>query len=203
MTDRYLANHHIFEPTTMSIVKEQHVIRTARLVLRPLHADDDARIFELCAHWDILRYLSAPPWPYEREHARMFVSARMQPDPDAITCAITHEDALVGIIDAAIKPASAAQPRRGYAIGYWLGHPYWGRGYMSEAARAFITHVFEVTSNETIYSGAVSENAASLRVQEKLGFVRAGEAMLYIPARRKELPSTNTVLTRARFEEQR
>jgi hypothetical protein len=31
------------------------------------------------------------------------------------------------------------------------------------------------------------------------GFVRVGEAMLYIPARRKELPSTNTVLTRARF----
>jgi RimJ/RimL family protein N-acetyltransferase len=60
--------------------------------------------------------------------------------------------------------------------------------------------VFEVTGETTIYSGAVSENAASLRIQEKLGFVRDGEAMLYIPARRKELPSTNTVLTRSRFE---
>ena len=183
----------------MIIVDEQNVIRTARLVLRPLRADDDARIFELIAHWDILRFLSAPPWPYEREHARMFVSARMQPDPDAITCVITHEGVLVGIIDAAIKPAGSAQPRRGYAIGYWLGQPYWGRGYMSEAARAFIAHVFDVTGENMLYSGAVSENAASLRVQEKLGFVRDGEAMLYIPARRKELPSTNTVLTRARF----
>jgi RimJ/RimL family protein N-acetyltransferase len=183
----------------MIIVDEQHVIRTARLMLRPLRADDDARIFELIAHWDILRYLSSPPWPYQREHARMFVNARMRPDPDAITSVITHEDALVGIIDAAIKPAGNAQRERGYAIGYWLGQPYWGRGYMSEAARAFIAHVFELTGDETIYSGAVSENAASLRIQEKLGFVRAGEAMLYIPARRKELPSTNTVLTRARF----
>jgi RimJ/RimL family protein N-acetyltransferase len=103
------------------------------------------------------------------------------------------------VIDAAIKPASAAQPQRGYAIGYWLGQPYWGRGYMSEAARAFIEHVFEVTGNETIYSGAVSENGASLRVQDKLGFVRNGEAMLYIPSCGKELPSTHTVLTRARF----
>src|SRR4051812_15310361 len=101
----------------MSIVEEQDVIQTARLILRPLRAGDDARIFELIAHWDILRYLSAPPWPYEREHARMFVSARMQPERDAITCVITHEDALVGIIDAAIKPASSAQPQRGYAIG--------------------------------------------------------------------------------------
>jgi RimJ/RimL family protein N-acetyltransferase len=183
----------------MIIVDEQNVIRTARLVLRPLRAKDDARIFELIAHWDILRFLSAPPWPYEREHARMFVSARTQPDPNAITFVITHDGALAGVVDAAIKPASAAQPQRGYAIGYWLGQPYWGRGFMSEAARAFITHVFEVTGDETLYSGAVSENAASLRIQEKLGFVRDGEAMLYIPARRKELPSTNTVLTRARF----
>ena len=183
----------------MSIVGELHVIQTPRLGLRPLRADDDARIFELIAHWDILRFLSAPPWPYEREHARTFVSLRTQPDPNAITSVITHDDALIGLIDAAIKPAGTAQPQRGYAIGYWLGQPYWGRGFMSEAARAFIAHVFEATGVDTIYSGAVSENAASLRVQEKLGFVRDGEAMLYIPARRRELPSTNTVLTRARF----
>jgi RimJ/RimL family protein N-acetyltransferase len=187
----------------MTIVDEQHVIRTARLTLRALRADDDARIFELIAHWDILRFLSAPPWPYEREHARAFISARMMPDPEVITSVITHDDALIGIIDAVVKPANSVQRERGYAIGFWLGQPYWAQAYMSEAARAFITHVFEVTGNETIYSGAVSENAASLRVQEKLGFVRAGEAMLYIPARRKELPSTNTVLTRARFEERR
>jgi len=174
-------------------------IQTPRLVLRPLRADDDARIFELSAHWDILCYLSAPPWPYEREHARAFVSAQMAPNPDVITSAITLDSALIGIIGAVIKPASPTQRGRGHAIGYWLGQPYWGRGFMSEAARAFIAHVFEVTGVDTIYSGAVSENAASLRIQEKLGFVRDGEAMLYIPARRKELPSTHTVLTRARF----
>jgi RimJ/RimL family protein N-acetyltransferase len=183
----------------MTIVNKQHVIQTSRLVLRPLREDDDARIFELIAHWEILRFLSTPPWPYEREHARTFVAIRTQPNPNVITSVITHDGALVGVIDAAIKPASAAQPQRGYAIGYWLGQPYWGRGYMSEAARAFIEHVFEVTGNETIYSGAVSENGASLRVQDKLGFVRNGEAMLYIPSCGKELPSTHTVLTRARF----
>jgi RimJ/RimL family protein N-acetyltransferase len=185
----------------MTIVDEQHVIRTARLVLRPLREGDDARIFELIAHWDILRFLSTPPWPYEPEHARAFVSGHTVPDPDVITLAITHDDALIGIISAVVKPASAAQPRRGYAIGFWLGQLYWGQGFMSEAARAFIAHVFAVTGEDTVYSGAASENAASLRVQEKLGFVRASEAMLYIPARRKELPSTNTVLTRARFAE--
>ena len=183
----------------MSIVNKQHAIRTARLVLRPLQANDDARIFELCAHRNILRYLSAPPWPYEREHARAFVSAQMAPNPDVITSAITHDGALIGIIGAVIKPASPTQRDRGYAIGFWLGQPYWGQGFMSEAARAFIAHVFDVTGVDTVYSGAVSDNAASLRIQEKLGFDRDREAMLYIPSCGKELPSTHTVLTRARF----
>jgi RimJ/RimL family protein N-acetyltransferase len=195
--------HRTVETTVMTVVNEQYVIQTARLALRPLRADDDARIFELIAHWDILRYLSTPPWPYEREHARTFVSAQMASNSDVITSAIAHDGALIGIIGAVVKPAGSAQRERGYAIGYWLGQLYWGRGYMSEAARAFIAHVFAVTGEDTLYSGAVSENAASLRIQEKLGFVRDGEAMLYIPARRRELPSTNTVLTRARFEERR
>jgi RimJ/RimL family protein N-acetyltransferase len=174
-------------------------IQTPRLGLRPLREGDDARIFELIAHWDILRYLSAPPWPYERDHARAFVSAQMTSNPDVITSAITHDSALIGIIGAVIKPASPTQRARGYAIGFWLGQPYWGRGFMSEAARAFIAHVFATTGEDAIYSGAVSENAASLRIQEKLGFVRDREAMLYIPSCGKELPSTHTVLTRTRF----
>jgi RimJ/RimL family protein N-acetyltransferase len=185
----------------MTIVDQQDAIRTARLVLRPLREGDDAHIFELIAHWDILRFLSAPPWPYEREHARTFVAACTQPDPNVITSAFTHGDVLIGIIGAVVKPAGSAQRERGYAIGFWLGQPYWGQGFMSEAARAFIAHVFEVTGAEAVYSGAASENAASLRVQEKLGFIRDGESTLFIPARRKEVPSTNTVLTRARFAE--
>jgi len=100
----------------MIIVDEQNVIRTARLVLRPLREGDDSSIFELIAHWDILRFLSAPPWPYRREHARTFVSLRTQHDPNVITSVITHDDELIGLIDAAIKPAGASQPQRGYAI---------------------------------------------------------------------------------------
>ena len=42
-------------------------------------------------------------------------------------------------------------------------------------------------------------NAASLRIQEKLGFQRDGEAMFYSNPNRKEMPHVNTVLTRARF----
>jgi RimJ/RimL family protein N-acetyltransferase len=124
---------------------------------------------------------------------------RLAPDPNFITFAITHDDALIGVIDATVKPASVVQRERGYALGYWLGQPYWGEGYMSEAARAFIQHVFAITNVDAIYSGAQSENAASLRIQEKLGFIRVGEAMFYTAPHGKELPTRYTTLRRARF----
>ena len=58
----------------MSVLESSgKVIRTARLVLRPLREGDDARIFALFANWNVQRFLSSPPSPYKAEHARDFV----------------------------------------------------------------------------------------------------------------------------------
>ncbi len=132
---------------------------------------------------------------------RAFSSTRAKTsNPEFITAAIILDDALIGIIDAIIKPASAIQRERGYSIGYWIGQPYWGRGYMSEAARGFITHVFEAIPDDTIFSGAFADNAASLRIQEKLGFTRDGEATCsFSNPHGKDVLHVNTSLTRARF----
>jgi RimJ/RimL family protein N-acetyltransferase len=178
----------------------RNTIDTARLALRPLREDDDARIFELFANWEVMRFLSSPPWPYALEDARAFVRLRMAGNSDTIERAITRDGEFIGLVGAIIKPASAVQRARGYMLGYWLGQPYWGHGYMSEAAHAFIAHVFATIPDDTIYSGAFAENAASLRIQEKLGFRRDGEAMLFSNPNGKEMPHVGTVLTRATFE---
>jgi RimJ/RimL family protein N-acetyltransferase len=174
------------------------VIRTTRLVLRPLRASDDARIFALFANWNVMRFLSSPPWPYAAENAREFVRQRVG-ETQTPTMAITQDNALIGVTDVIVKPASAVQRERGYSLGYWLGEPYWGRGYMSEAARAFIAHVFATIPDDTIFSGAFKENAASLRIQGKLGFARDGEAMFFANPQGREMPHVATSLTRARF----
>jgi RimJ/RimL family protein N-acetyltransferase len=98
-----------------------------------------------------------------------------------------------------IKPASPLQSEPGYAVGYWLGQPYWGHGYMSEAARGFIAYVLATIPDDAIYSGAFRDNAASLRVQEKLGFERCGEAVSFSNPHQQDMHHVNTVLTRARF----
>jgi RimJ/RimL family protein N-acetyltransferase len=91
------------------------------------------------------------------------------------------------------------QRANGYSLGYWLGQPFWGQGYMSEAARGFIVHFFAAKTDDVLYSGAFAENAASLRIQEKLGFQRDGDAKLYSRPRGAECPHVNTSLTRTAF----
>jgi RimJ/RimL family protein N-acetyltransferase len=181
----------------MAVANE--AVRTERLLLRPLRASDTDTLFALFASWEVIRWLSTPPWPYTLHDAEAFVTAQMGADAAASRYfAITLDDALIGAIDArSIRPAGA--PARSPILGYWLGQPYWGRGYMTEAARAFIGYLFDSTASDTIYSGAFSGNSASLRVQEKLGFERTGEEMMYCrPCGEKRL-HINMELARSRF----
>lgn len=55
-------------------------------------------------------------------------------------------------------------------LGYWLGKPFWGRGYMPEAATELLRHGFETLGMNIIWCGYYDGNNKSKRVQEKLGF---------------------------------
>ena len=55
-------------------------------------------------------------------------------------------------------------------LGYWIGKPYWGRGYMPEAVKELLRHGFEYLKMNTIWCGYYDGNSKSKRVQEKVGF---------------------------------
>ena len=177
------------------------VIRTKRLTLRRRRPGDLDRMFALFADWEVVRWLSSPPWPYTRPHADDFARAISNPGGNAAETefAIAHDDDFIGAVGVRIRPASHLQRGAGPNLGYWLGRPYWGRGYMTEALAALIAHVFATRPEDAIYAGVFTGNDASLRVQEKLGFVRDGETMLRSNPRGGEFPHINTVLMRARF----
>lgn len=177
------------------------VIGTRRLILRPLRTSDAAAIYPLFNDWDVVRYLAMPPWPYALKDAEDFV--RLVTDPanvDAeITFAITLNDKLIGTIGVREKPR-AELDRDAPSIGYWLGKKYWGQGYMTEALRALIAHVFALSAVDAIHCGAFADNIGSLRVQEKAGFVHAGDTTLFSRPTGHVLAHVNTVLTRASYE---
>ena len=67
-------------------------------------------------------------------------------------------------------------PRRG-ELGYWIGVPYWGRGYATAAAKTLVRIVFEEHSVAELYSSCLVRNRPSFRVLEKTGFRHVGYGM--------------------------
>jgi ribosomal-protein-alanine N-acetyltransferase len=59
-------------------------------------------------------------------------------------------------------------------LGYWIGKPYWGNGYGTEAAKAVLHYGFTVLGLNRIYATHMSRNPASGRVMEKIGMKYEG-----------------------------
>jgi RimJ/RimL family protein N-acetyltransferase len=182
--------------------KSEAEIRTERLLLRPLRADDAEPIFALFNNWEVVRRLAVPPWPYTIEDARGYVRGAIDPPPHESEerLAITLDGGLIGGIGIRMRPASHLQREAGPNFGFWLGQPFWGLGYMTEAVQGLARQVFATRDAKVVYSGAFADNIGSLRVQAKVGFAWDGETMLYCRPRDADFPHVNTVLTRERFE---
>ncbi len=167
-------------------------IESARLVLRPLgEADLDALVAEV-SDFAVTRMLAKVPYPYTREDGEAFLAASRRYAGIDFSLAVTHEDRVIGGVG-----LSAIRGRSEF--GYWLGRRHWGKGYATEAGLAFLTHVFDAFDLKLIHSGVFFDNPASLRVQQKLGFVESGRRQVECLARGRKIEHIDTALTRARF----
>ena len=183
-------------------VAEALSIDMAHLRLRPARAGDSEALFPLFDNWNVVRWLSAPPWPYHFGDMESFLRnppTAWDAKPE-ICLAIEFEGEAVGMISWRLRKESHLQREDGPNIGYWLGEPFWSRGIMSEAVAGLCRFLFERDQATAIYSGVFEGNEASLRVQEKLGFVRDGVTTLFSNPQRVDLPHINTMLSRERFE---
>jgi RimJ/RimL family protein N-acetyltransferase len=158
-------------------------------------------MFALFNNWNVIRLLSSPPWPYRLTDAQAFVRGSVEHAPgfDEELLAITRDDALIGAIGVRMRQANTQQRGPGPNVGYWLGEKSWGQGFMSEAVAAFVRLLFNTLDCDTIYCGAFAENTASLRIQEKIGFLRDGTSTLFSNPRGADFPHVNTALTRDRY----
>jgi RimJ/RimL family protein N-acetyltransferase len=71
-----------------------------------------------------------------------------------------------------IHPAGGARTAE---IGYWIGRPFWGRGYATEALRLLLDFIFQNRRTCLVRARTLPENPASCRVLEKVGFALARE----------------------------
>lgn len=171
-------------------------LETERLWLRWPRAADIGAIARLAGDPQVSSQTASIPHPYQESDAEKFVlRARAEnASGEGLCLAVAPKrepNDVIGVIGA------HGSANRGVAtLGYWLARDHWGQGLMTEAASAFVDLVFGVSSIDQIICDALPTNAASLRVQEKLGFTRLGPAKLNAPARGGEVTVERARLTR-------
>lgn len=79
---------------------------------------------------------------------------------------------------------SLAYVRRGVAqacsLGYWMGAPFAGQGYMTAGVRTVLPYAFSTLRMHRVEAACLPNNAASIRLLEKVGFRREGYARRYL-----------------------
>lgn len=68
------------------------------------------------------------------------------------------------------KESNFEIPNNEAEIGFWIGHPFWGNGYIPEATNKLIDFGFNELNLNKIWCGYFDGNNNSKRVQEKCGF---------------------------------
>jgi RimJ/RimL family protein N-acetyltransferase len=149
-------------------------LATARLVLRAPRRSDAKAIAALANDRRIAANTARIPHPYVVEDAEQFIAAVNKREGEACFT-VTLDGALIGVCSVDLR-------EDGPEMGYWLGVPYWGRGFATEAARALIDYAFGDLEHETLISGARVSNPASRRVLEKCGFQWTGVRLSRIRA---------------------
>lgn len=150
------------------------VLETERLTLRAPRCGDVKTIAALANDRRIAANTARIPHPYGAVDAEQFIASVNKRDGE--TCfVIMLADRLIG--------ACGLDPQDdGTELGYWLGAPYWGRGFATEAARALIDHAFGELELATLQAGARVSNPASRRVLEKCAFQWTGVRLTRIRA---------------------
>ncbi len=171
-------------------------LRTTRLTLRQPRLSDAERTARLLNNFRVAGNLARVPYPYGEADALAWLRSWRADKPAAET-GFTLDLAGEGVIGHCGYHLAENVP----VVGYWLGEPFWNRGFMSEALRAVVAWYFEATAEAAIASGVFSFNKASLAVQNKLGFTQTGESRMHCLARKQEVRHIDTQLTRARWTE--
>ena len=172
---------------------EPFTLATERLLLDALTPDDAQPIFEFCQDTEFEKYLTIP-WPYRLGDARYFITEHVPygwSTGQELTWAVRSAGGdLLGVIGLRTKMGR-------FDVGFWLGSPHRGHGYMPEAVRVVLDWAFETGFAPEVSWECVVGNAASATVARKLGFAFLGVKPSVLAARDGSHPESWHGLLRA------
>jgi len=148
-------------------------IETDRLLLRPFTLADAPDVQRLASERDIASTTLNIPHPYEDGMAEQWIEAHEERYEKGelanFAVVLRSDDSLIGSIGLSIN-----QQHADAELGYWIGKPYWNRGYCTEAAEAVVRYGFEVLGLKRICACHFKRNPASERVLRKIGMTHEG-----------------------------
>ena len=174
-------------------------LETDRLILRPWHESDAESLYEYARD---PRVGPIAGWPVHTsvENSREIIRSILSTDGTyAVT--VRPDDTAVGSIGLKVGAFSNLNlPDDEAEIGYWIGVPFWGHGYISEATREVIRHAFEDLGKTTLWCGWFDGNEKSRRVGEKCGFRHVRTEEKYWPLIDKTFTQHISRLTNQEWE---
>ena len=172
------------------------ILQTERLLLRPPVAADISHFVPLLNDFDVSKNLAVVPHPYTEDDGCAFVvktsNARVQGADYVFSILRKKDGVLIGV--------RGVHPEFDLSFGYWIGKPYWGQGYATEAAQRLARFAFDELSAKQLTAGWFHDNPASGRVLEKIGCKANGEDEKNCLSRGTNVFCHKVVLRRADFE---
>jgi RimJ/RimL family protein N-acetyltransferase len=190
-------------PKIDTLRERNTVLETARMVLRTPRFEDAKQVAALASDRRIAENTARIPHPYGIDDAKQWIRAAIFKSASYL---ITIGGEVIGACSLEAPypppPPSLTLPRErgreGWGkgegsrdeaeLGYWIGAPFWGCGYASEAARGLIDYAFGALGYEVIVANARVSNPASRRVLEKCGFQWIGAGLCRIRAINSSVP---------------
>lgn len=143
-------------------------LKTERLHLRPVRVEDAPAFRRLADNPKITRMTGSfpSPFPLRSVEGLLTIFAARMAIGRAAKWSIFHDGKFVGAV-------GLTKIENGWDIGYWIGEPYWGQGFATEAVRAVLGHVRSCDPEATIKACVFTDNPASARMLERYGFRRS------------------------------
>jgi RimJ/RimL family protein N-acetyltransferase len=154
-------------------------IITERLLLRLFTEADAETVTRLCNDHNIYKSTLTLPYPYTLDCAMSWIEHHQENfNADKL-----YEFAICDRGTGALYGAIALSNHQRYDNGelsYWVGQPFWGNGYATEAAKAILDFAFDVKKYHKVYARHFASNPASGQVIQKIGMKKEGVLMDHV-----------------------
>ncbi|MBC8376707.1 MAG: GNAT family N-acetyltransferase [FCB group bacterium] len=154
-------------------MKKYPEIKLERLMLRGFLPTDAPKIQELAGAFEIAEMTLNIPHPYLDGMAETWMNSHQSEFNSGSGVVFAMIELYSGKLVGAVGLTVMQRFNRA-ELGYWVGKPFWGNGYATEASKALLKYGFETLQLNKIHASHMTRNPASGRVMQKIGMEPEG-----------------------------